>query len=302
MVGTRRAAMAANTVAVAASGAVSEAVACHRSHAFTSQMCAGSRWLESQRPDALFQDPLAFRLAGVSGRENAMGSWVMVPRTRFGDDVTIKAYRERGCRQLVLLGAGMDARAWRLQGVPELRVFEVDLPEVFEVKEPVANEAPYLVKSRTVIATDFEGDRGSYSKLPHWASELELTGGFERDVPTVWLLEGLMMYLSMEEQRRLMQVVGELSASGSVVFHDAITESYGTAGVEVGGARFKEGSDDYGREWAEHISGGSTTVLDITDIRVDRATRSLAVDMRATVGPRECQHRNLCLFVLAEKP
>ena len=51
----------------------------------------------------------------------------MVPRTRFGDDFVIQEYsKPRGVRQLVLLGAGMDARAYRLR-LPELRVFEVGL-------------------------------------------------------------------------------------------------------------------------------------------------------------------------------
>jgi len=42
-----------------------------------------------------------------------MGEWILVPRTRFGDDFLLRKYKENGCRQLVLLGAGMDARAFR---------------------------------------------------------------------------------------------------------------------------------------------------------------------------------------------
>lgn len=86
---------------------------------------AGSRFLESQRSDSLFVDVLASKLAGREGLAQPMGDWIMVPRTRFGDDFVFQHYmKPRGARQLVLLGAGMDARAYRLR-LPELKVFEV---------------------------------------------------------------------------------------------------------------------------------------------------------------------------------
>lgn len=49
---------------------------------FFLRMCAGSRYLESQRRDALFVDHLAARLAGPQGLAQPMGDWIMVPRTR----------------------------------------------------------------------------------------------------------------------------------------------------------------------------------------------------------------------------
>jgi len=73
-------------------------------------------------------DPLASKLAGPEGLQQPMGDWIMVPRTRFGDDFIIEHYTQRGVRQLVLLGAGMDARAYRLR-LPELKVFEVRISE-----------------------------------------------------------------------------------------------------------------------------------------------------------------------------
>ena len=106
-------------------------------HVFTGRMCAASRWLESQRRDALFVDKLSYKLAGEEGRASPMGDWIMVPRTRFGDDY-LRARYELGCRQLVMLGAGMDARAWRMD-LPELRVYEVDKQDNFDVKEPLVS-------------------------------------------------------------------------------------------------------------------------------------------------------------------
>merc|ERR1719181_530903 len=93
-------------------------------HSFTARMCAASRLIESQRRDSLFYEPehIARNLAGDEGMASPMGEWIMVPRTRFGDDFLLQHFTkaQHPCRQLVLLGAGMDARAYRLV------VFEVD--------------------------------------------------------------------------------------------------------------------------------------------------------------------------------
>eukprot|EP00391_Amoebophrya_sp_Ameob2_P013719 CAMPEP_0178987184 /NCGR_PEP_ID=MMETSP0795-20121207/3124_1 /TAXON_ID=88552 /ORGANISM="Amoebophrya sp., Strain Ameob2" /LENGTH=305 /DNA_ID=CAMNT_0020678339 /DNA_START=422 /DNA_END=1338 /DNA_ORIENTATION=+ len=106
-------------------------------HSFTGRMCAGSRYEEHTRKDRLFTDPQAFALAGSSGRRQPMGAWILVPRTKFGDDLLVERYHNHGARQLVLLGAGMDSRAFRLPGLPELKVFEVDQQTTFDVKEPI---------------------------------------------------------------------------------------------------------------------------------------------------------------------
>lgn len=178
------------------------------SHAFTARMCAASRYLESQRHDALFVDPLAPKLAGPQGRAQPMGAWIMVPRTRVGDDLVKHHYTKRSkpCRQLVLLGAGMDSRAFRLR-FPELRVFEVDLPILFDEKEPLLQDEPISVFSRTVVPTDFSSTDDWTSKLLSfspsqvgpWARALKNDAPFDPSVPTVWLLEGLMMYLTERE-------------------------------------------------------------------------------------------------------
>jgi len=108
-------------------------------HSFTGRMCAASRWIETQRADSLFSEPQGYKLAGAEGRAQPMGDWIMTPRTRFGDDYLRELYK-RGARQLVLLGAGFDARAFRLTGLEELHVFEVDQQTTFDVKEPILRE------------------------------------------------------------------------------------------------------------------------------------------------------------------
>ena len=76
--------------------------------------------------------------------------------------------------------------------------------------------------------------------------------GFDTSVPTVWLLEGLLMYLSLPDTHDLMGQMGRLSAPGSAVFHDACSKRYINAGIVVGGAPFIGGSDEYGILWATH--------------------------------------------------
>ena len=111
-----------------------------------------------------------------------MGDWIMVPRTRYGDDLLRHQYLERGARQLVLLGAGFDARAYRLAGLEELTVFEVDQQTTFDVKEPLLAKEALAVGGRHVVPTEF-------TEQGRWGADLEARG-FNSTVPTVWLLEG----------------------------------------------------------------------------------------------------------------
>merc|ERR1712146_858757 len=97
-------------------------------------------------------------------------------------------------------------------------------------------------------------------------------------IPTVWLLEGLLMYLSMEDTYFLMKELGRISAKGSAVFHDAVSAAYvaGGRGPVVGGAPFVGGSDDYLSLWSKHAGFASVNsrCYDFSDaIQVDRRNR-----------------------------
>lgn len=257
-------------------------------------MCAASRWEESQRKDSLFFDPLARELAGNEGMAQPMGSWIMVPRTRYGDDF-LRTHYARGCRQLVLLGAGMDARAYRMPGLEELSIFEVDQQTTFDVKEPLLVGEKLAVAKRAVVGTEFT-DQG------RWSRDL-IAAGFDPKVPTVWLLEGLLMYLTMRDTEDLMREMGRLSAAGSAVFHDACSKQYIDAGVVVGGAPFVGGSDEYAHLWKAHAGFGSSVVRDFNAaVKVDRANRRVIVDPRAPEAtPAYCAGHNVVLFVEAVK-
>ena len=99
-----------------------------------------ARWVaifraeESERPDAIFQDPFARRLAGEEGEQIAdtiqfsrKNSWSFVARTFLFDEY-IKQHVESGFDMVVNLAAGLDARPYRMSLPSSLQWIEVDLP------------------------------------------------------------------------------------------------------------------------------------------------------------------------------
>src|SRR6478609_9623626 len=108
-----------------------------------------ARWVaifraeESERPDAVFHDPFARRLAGKHGEEiaNSIGfsrenSWSFVARTFLFDEF-IKQHVEEGYDMIINLAAGLDARPYRMQLPSTLQWIEVDLPEILSYKEKI---------------------------------------------------------------------------------------------------------------------------------------------------------------------
>jgi methyltransferase (TIGR00027 family) len=128
-----------------------------------------------------------------------------VVRTRFFDDYLIAAVAA-GCRQVVLLAAGLDTRAFRLSWPQWVRVFELDLPEVLAFKDTVLAGCTAVPGSdRRALTVDLRED---------WPVAL-IRAGFDRTAPTAWLAEGLLLYLAADEADRLLTAVSKLSAPGS---------------------------------------------------------------------------------------
>ena len=128
---------------------------------------AAVRARETARPDRLFADPLAATFAEAGGldpdsppgsrRAAALRVWV-VGRTVFLDELLAEA-SQRGCRQVVLLGAGFDTRAFRLSWPPGTRCFEVDTPDVLGPKDEVlATTSAAPACERVVVPCDLRGD------------------------------------------------------------------------------------------------------------------------------------------------
>ncbi|MGW4354234.1 class I SAM-dependent methyltransferase [Nocardia sp. NPDC004582] len=124
----------------------------------TARWVAAHRAIESARPDALFHDPLADRLAGPRGREIAEAAgqsmaddWFLVTRTRLIDDQITEAVAA-GCDLVLNLGAGLDARPYRMELPADLRWIEADLPGLIAEKNALlAAETPRCRLTRTAL-------------------------------------------------------------------------------------------------------------------------------------------------------
>ncbi len=111
-------------------------------------------------------------------------------RTHFLDRHLLGAVRAKGegrCQQVVVLGAGWDTRAWGLLANSDSRVFEIDTPASQVVKRQAVEAAGLPTEQVTFVATDFT--------TKTWLEALE-EAGFDRSLPTFFLLEGLVYYLN----------------------------------------------------------------------------------------------------------
>ncbi|WP_163506374.1 SAM-dependent methyltransferase [Fodinicola acaciae] len=179
---------------------------------------AMARAAEDDRPDPLFHDPLAAAVIAAGGEHapfaagqgeadlwqlmrELMGDYVSV-RTKYFDDYLLAA----GCRQAVLVAAGFDARAFRLDWPADVRVFELDMPQALRFKEQIVERAGVRPRcERVVVPTDLRED---------WPAALR-AAGFDPGTPTAWLAEGLLPYLSVADNDRLIAGITELSAPES---------------------------------------------------------------------------------------
>src|SRR5947199_8992624 len=100
----------------------------------TARWVAMYRAMESERPDALFRDPFARRLAGPAGEQilasmpqGRRWAWPMIVRTAVMDEIIMRVVRDEGLDTIVNLAAGLDARPYRLDLPPQLHWIDVDL-------------------------------------------------------------------------------------------------------------------------------------------------------------------------------
>lgn len=189
-------------------------------------MVAAARALEAAKPDPLAVDPYAEVFARAVG-----GAWADVldgraPEHRlatkeFGEpfvdfqgsrtkyfDAYFASASAAGVRQIVLLAAGLDSRAYRLDWPAGTTVFELDQPQVLEFKrEVLADNGARPKADRREIAVDLRDD---------WQSAL-VASGFDPAKPSAWIAEGLLIYLPAAAQEQLFMGIDALAAPGSWV-------------------------------------------------------------------------------------
>jgi methyltransferase (TIGR00027 family) len=158
----------------------------------TARWIAAYRAIESARPDALFDDPFADRLAGRRGHAIVAAapriSWALVARTKLIDDIVLNAVRD-GCDRVLNLAAGLDTRPYRLSLPTDLTWIEADLPALLVEKEQsLAGETPRCQLSRCAVDLADPAARDAFL-------DDALAGASRALVVT----EGLLMYLDYRD-------------------------------------------------------------------------------------------------------
>lgn len=201
----------------------------HQHASRTAEYMAFFRALETIEPPArrLFADPYAFALLAGPLRAFArmarfpvMGSLVRgilefgwpytrssgVVRTRAIDDL-VNAAICAGARQLVLLGAGFDSRAWRLQETREITVIEVDHPATQRAKRRrLSASVDHLSARIRFVPIDFQKD-------DLWAALIDT--GFDPGIPSVVVWEGVISYLTEPAVKKNLDLLARLLAPAS---------------------------------------------------------------------------------------
>jgi methyltransferase (TIGR00027 family) len=191
----------------------------------TARWTAAVRAMESARGDRLFDDPWAATLAGEVGAawgqaQSADSVLPIVIRTRFFDDFLQRVAIEEGVRQIVLLAAGLDTRAFRLHWPEQCRLFELDRPSVLDYKEQILEAVgAQPACARQLIRVDLTAS---------W-TEVLLSAGFDPRQPSVWLLEGFLFYIPNEQTTHIIDEATTLTAPGSWIGFDVVNSAVMTS-------------------------------------------------------------------------
>src|SRR6185369_10222448 len=139
----------------------------------------------------------------------------VVIRTRFLDDFVVSAVRQ-DLRQVVILAAGMDTRAFRLPWPEGVTLFEIDQPELLKVKDEILRgEGAKPLCRRVAIGANLQTD---------WTGPLA-DAGFVPGAPSLWLAEGLFFYLEDSALRSILEKLSSLALSGSRLGCDFVSQS-----------------------------------------------------------------------------
>jgi methyltransferase (TIGR00027 family) len=205
----------------------------------TALFVATARALEAQKSDPLAVDPFAEVFCRAVGGNAAdvldgkdPGHQLKTPdwgehfvnfqgaRTRFFDNYFRRA-ADDGVRQVVILAAGLDSRAYRLPWPDQTTIFELDRPQVLEFKrEVLAEQGAKPNAQRREVAIDLRED---------WPQALR-DSGFDTAKPSAWIAEGLLIYLPVAAEEQLFSGINTLASPGS---HAAVEDSAPMASDEL---------------------------------------------------------------------
>ena len=239
------------------------AVAPVRNVSDTARWVAYFRARETERPDGLFHDPLAARLAGERGFEIAntlpegnKHEWAWVARTYLFDRFLDREI-EQGADLVLNLAAGLDARPYRMQLPSTLRWVEVDFPEIISYKNGILDgETPRCNLRRIALdLSDLDARRHLFAELDGQAKRIvvlteglliyftsEAVGLLAGDLADAATFQSWIVDLASPGQLRLMQrTTGKQLSEANAAFHFGPPEGpkfflpYGWAQAEVQG-------------------------------------------------------------------
>jgi len=150
---------------------------------------------ESERPDAVFRDPYARRLAGKRGEEimatmkaAQKHGWSYTART-YNFDGFVQEEVDGGADMVVDLAAGLDTRPYRMKLPSSLRWVEIDLPPLFQYKNGILEGAKPVCKLEQIPLdlADVPARRKVFEELGRSSGR------------AIVLSEGLIVYLTADE-------------------------------------------------------------------------------------------------------
>jgi methyltransferase (TIGR00027 family) len=197
---------------------------------------AAARAAETRSAEPLIEDPFAQHFLDAAGegvwtwygrdeleqvapemasRMQALRGYA-ASRTKFFDDFFVTA-ANAGVHQVVILAAGLDARAWRLPWPDGVVVYEIDQPKVLQFKRATLDARDAAPRAEYVaVPVDLRHD---------WPKALR-DSGFDPASPTAWSAEGLLPYLPADAQDLLFDRIAALSAAGSRIAVEAFGKDF----------------------------------------------------------------------------
>jgi methyltransferase (TIGR00027 family) len=255
----------------------------------TAVMVALARAVDTASADPLIRDEFAEPLVSTpelaAVREQVAAWWAPEPdeddpdftvdsqqmvnyqavRTHFFDAYLVEAAAS-GIRQVVLLAAGLDSRAYRLDWPAGTSVYEIDLPKVLDYKaQTLADVGATPTADRRAVPVDLRHD---------WPQALR-DAGFDASTPTAWLAEGLLPFLPAAAQEAMFASIDTLSGTGSRV----AVEIFG-----VDNAQREEAQEKWEQRRAKRAARGEDTSFNPFDLWFDDEGRPDPADWFSANG------------------
>ncbi|MEO8619514.1 MAG: SAM-dependent methyltransferase [bacterium] len=213
----------------------------------TARWVAVYRAMETARPDAIFRDPYAGRLAGDLGqqivdemKQGRRMAWAMIVRTAVMDEMILDRINNHGVDTVLNLAAGLDTRAWRLALKADLHWVDVDLPAMTEYKATRMRGETPRCRYEAIAAdlTDVAIRDALFSQMESRARKMLI------------ITEGLLIYLAPSEVESLARAIHSMQSArwwisdvASPMLLAWMAKSWGKA-LEKGNAPFKFGPAD----------------------------------------------------------